>query len=648
MTPRTSESRRPHRRAGFTLVELLVSLGLVSLLLLMFAQVFQIATDTMGTQRGLMENDQRARALTTILTNDLNNRTMKNVVPFLPAEAFGTPNYGLDAAVYGFNLRQGFLSISENDLTNDSDDVLHFTALISSQLSGDATASDSETFHGRARVLPVVIPTPNPDTRLYQFRNQPELDDAITYANQAASSTKAEIVYFVRNGNLYRRVLLIRTPLDPNTMDAQPNSQDYTDASQPVNDFFDPANGYYPDTHPDSGDFWRDYDYSARMSYKSTSPWPTEDPTGARFLGGGLAGVNPLSNAAGGSGYFPIGMPTNRFGHDPGERRGIKLNINPGLDGVPLTADDSIGNPREFVGPLFIGRFTHEETSHSNFNFPHGNSRFDIDPLPPTFAVNVGQRINDGNPMKFTPDVDVTDVSTLIPIQNPLTDSNNNGVVDQYEAGETDTRRGEDLLLSNVHGFDVKVWDEIVGDYVDVGHALSGAVATATGTITMPGDFHQGRNRRPSYGPQTGSDNRMFDTWNPAFDANADAVTDANDSPPFVAKFGYPLASPNGHRWTARNYAFGEIVVPTAPVSEFVVYRVIGPAGGGNSPTEPDWTQAPLVGQRMYQDPADTTSLQFVAIPNIKRVRSLKITVRYLDVSSDQMRQVSLIQSLMN
>lgn len=626
MTPRRLQTRRPRRRAGFTLVELLVALGLVSLLLLMFAQVFQIATDTMGTQRGIMENDQRARALTTVLTNDLSNRTMKNVVPFLPNEAFGTPYYGLDATVYGFNLRQGFLSISENDLTNDADDVLHFTALISSQFSEDATASESETFHGRARALPIGAPD------LYRFRNQPELDDAITYANQATSSTKAEIVYFVRNGNLYRRVLLIRTPLDPNTMDAQPNNYDYAVGGvQTPQDFFDPANGFYLDNHPNSGDFWRDYDYSARYS-SSTA--------GARFIGGGGAGINPLSNVAGSGGFFPIGNPTNRFGHDPS-----LVSPNLGLDGAFRTADDSVGNPREFVGTTFIGRFTHEETSHSNFNFPHADSRFQIDPLPSSglYSGLMNQVINDGIPMRFHPRIDLTNPPNPIAIVNPLADSNNNGIVDQYEAGETDFRRGEDLLLSNVHGFDVKVWDEIVGDFVDIGHTLSGTVSTATGPIVMPGDFHQGRNRRPSYGPQTGSNNRMFDTWNPGFDANVDGTTDVNDSPPFVAKYGYPQASPIGHRWAARNYAIGEIVVPTAPTNEFIVWRVVT---GGNSTVEPTWPTVPdpLVNQRF----TDADGLQWIAIANIKRVKSLKITVRYLDVSSDQMRQVSLIQSLVD
>ena len=55
---------RPRRVAGFTLVEMLVSVACVLLMMSMFAQIFQMATGSLSQQRGLAENDQKARMIT--------------------------------------------------------------------------------------------------------------------------------------------------------------------------------------------------------------------------------------------------------------------------------------------------------------------------------------------------------------------------------------------------------------------------------------------------------------------------------------------------------------------------------------------------------------------------------------------------------
>lgn len=570
---------------GFTLVELLVALGLISLLMLMFAEVFTVATGTMSTQRGVMENDQRARTLETVLGNDLANRSMRSVVPFLPNEidpaGNGNPlNLPLLVYQFGNTNREGFLSISENDVFLDND-VLHFTAFLR-----DTAA---EPFYGRAAGLPVGTAdiTTNP--------NQPDADDGQVFPNGTATSRSAEIVYFVRNGNLYRRVLLIRQPLD-GAFDNQPK----TGTSGTGLDMLAPANGFYSATGP----FWNHFDFSAR--YDTILGY-------AQFQGAGTT-VSPLGNTGAG-GFFPIANPVNRFGHDPNP-----AHSNPASGGYPA----SIGNPREFVfgnppaaGPAppsnknayFIGRFTQEETSHANFRFPQNASTV-------------------GNPMDQ--DVQLT--------------LNASGAVTQFAGGP---RRGEDILLTNVHGFDVKVWDELLGDYVDVGHDR---INTLSGPSGREGDFNQLRNLRPTYGPQATTTNRMFDTWHPAIDADNSGAVGASDVPPFVQKYGYPTSptatspTPKGHMWVSgTTYSVGEIVVPTSPTTELIAYRLTAPAGGGTSNTEPNWSSAPNVGDTVTAD-----GLTWTAIANIKRLKSLKITVRYLDPTSDQMRQVTLIQSLMD
>ena len=83
-----------------------------------------------------------------------------------------------------------------------------------------------------------------------RYSDQPEADDgAIEFAgerpqiveNNLGTSRYAEVSYFLRNGNLYRRVLLIREPYDSSggTPTALNGNTDY------------------------SGDFWNDFDYAA-------------------------------------------------------------------------------------------------------------------------------------------------------------------------------------------------------------------------------------------------------------------------------------------------------------------------------------------------------------------------------------------------
>src|SRR5262249_4683611 len=85
--------------------------------------------------------------------------------------------------------------------------------------------------------------------------NQPEFDDLLGTPNQAGSSTAAEVAYFLRNGTLYRRVMLIRNPnITPAPLTPQPA---------------DDAGGNLLFTMYGNGqprNFWTDFDYSAYFS----------------------------------------------------------------------------------------------------------------------------------------------------------------------------------------------------------------------------------------------------------------------------------------------------------------------------------------------------------------------------------------------
>src|SRR5690349_21540281 len=77
----TSRPALPPRR-GFTLVEMLVSVTLVLLMMLMFAEIYGLAQDSISKQKGIAENDQKARILTQVIRRDLDTRTFRSVYPF--------------------------------------------------------------------------------------------------------------------------------------------------------------------------------------------------------------------------------------------------------------------------------------------------------------------------------------------------------------------------------------------------------------------------------------------------------------------------------------------------------------------------------------------------------------------------------------
>jgi hypothetical protein len=187
-----------------------------------------------------------------------------------------------------------------------------------------------------------------------------------------------------------------------------------------------------------------------------------------------------------------LAYPPNRFGFNT-------TNPSP-LLGSPTSIWTSPfgGQPREYgTGGWWVGRLTMEETSDNNWDYPQ------LTHTAPTGAADASNKMNtafawdDNNAPPF--------------------------VIDNFDGGP---RRGEDLLLANVHAFDVKVWDDKLGQFVDVGHSLP-----AVGGLI--GDYHRSNRLNVLYGPDaaatpTSSNNRVFDTWYPFRhrDANGNGTFD--------------------------------------------------------------------------------------------------------------------------
>jgi len=428
----------PSRHRGFTLIELMVSIVIVMIMMLVFARVFAMATDTIVRLHAIAENDERARTLTTILKEDLDARTFKTVAPWGAGEDPET-NYNTtnrpdltaeELAKFLTTERQGYIYISDNSSIYDNDDILQFTI--------EHNDHPDSWFYGKAKRLGTDA---NIDTNV----KQPAWDDQEKPSTEddAGSSRYAEISYFVRHGVLYRRVLLVRDPA------YGPDIQPYDDVNSVE---FIPG-----DYITGSSVFWRDFDYSA-----------VHNGTALRFTGG--------SDMIHSSPDFPLGRPKHRFGFDY-----------------------TSGDPREYVqegtlNQVHVGRFTHEETSAAGFTYPAQSAA--------------------------SPFADAT-----------LDDTDANGVVDVFEQGP---RRGEDILMTNVLSFDIKIWDDLLNAFVDIGHTdATGEFYYDNADITS--DHYGPLDLQTTNGDLSDKDNiHIFDTWHPTIDEyDASSGDGTTDEPPY-------------------------------------------------------------------------------------------------------------------
>ena len=477
-------------RAGFTLVEMLVSVTLVLLMMMMFAQIFEIASGIHVKVRGITRNDQRTRILSRTLRSDLDKRTMRHTTPFRQNEHLLT-----NLADRDLDDRQGYFSVSENDPGSDLDDVLQFTARTSISLLN----VESSRFSGKSISL------------AQNVINQPDYDDGVL--DNAAESIAAEISYFLRSGTLFRRVLLLRQPAYGM---AQPTEQ--------------PSGN--PIVFPPTLSFWNNFDFSAHYE-----PNPLiNSNVHVRFHG--LASLDNSGSLA----NYPLGFRRYRFGHDhvTGQPREFTSIPGYGPDNQWGTDDDS----------PFIGRFTHEETSNPQFLYPAA--------LP--------------NPMN--------------PV-TPLTLDAQSGVVTQFPNGP---RQAEDILMTNVHSFDVKIlrdsvapWGqlEVRDENFDTGHPRDNASLLAG---TLPG------------------------TWMPGTNATVGTGT--------------YVRSPKPH-----HYHMGLCFRPKI--------------SGSSGTVEPIWPKD--VGQAVIDG-----SIVWEAVYDPYRAVAIQVIIRFLDLHSGHMRQTTILHSLTN
>ena len=176
LTKTRNNHSRPNARRGVTLVEMLVSVALLVLMMTIIVQVFAGATGAVSTAKAYAEIDQSLRKLSSTIQKDLNGVTARFTPPLDPNDGLGYFEYGENS----FADLQG----------EDCDDYIRFTV----------KAPEGELFTGRIFAQSPFAPG---------VANQAQLNSYLNSQPITVTSQYAEVIYFLRNNNLYRRVLLI-------------------------------------------------------------------------------------------------------------------------------------------------------------------------------------------------------------------------------------------------------------------------------------------------------------------------------------------------------------------------------------------------------------------------------------------------------
>jgi len=155
-------------RRGVTLVEMLVAVALLVLMMTVLVTIFSSATGAVSGLQVYQQLDGDLRQLDITIRRDLLGVTARMTPPLNPRDGLGYFEYGENA----------FADIQQED----TDDYIRFTA----------KAPEGQPFTGRVWLNPLSV------------NSTPLLPQPVM-----VTSDFAEIIYFLRNGNLYRRVLLV-------------------------------------------------------------------------------------------------------------------------------------------------------------------------------------------------------------------------------------------------------------------------------------------------------------------------------------------------------------------------------------------------------------------------------------------------------
>ncbi len=406
---------------GYTLVEILVATTLTLVMMTGVASLFGTMAKSITDSRSTLEMSDRLRTAQLRLQEDLAGLTVVLDPPRGPSSSEGYLQITegpigpiVSPADVAVNLDNG----GKDTSFGDTDDLLLFT-----------TRTTSDPFVGRILIKRWPQPGETPDG-MDDVDNDGSVDDPYVLV-RAATSADAEVAWFVRGNMLCRRVLLVlpqfdadaRTITNPGAapemqLDSRPQSAGNTNPTYAV---FGPTAVFGPAALniPPGPGFYNDYDVSVRFEMPDQL----------------------LPNS-----FADLTKPENRFAHSI-------------QHGFPY-------HPRAVVGwGAYLPPLGLPTLAECSYRFP----RFSDDGMDPINSWNAGRQLP-VIPEPSTPGLTATRAA-FDPWRNPFHWDQLHPVIGKLSLPPLPTavsgtperyhgeRASEDVILTNVLAFDVKVWD---------------------------------------------------------------------------------------------------------------------------------------------------------------------------------------------
>lgn len=423
----TRRGSRPRRdRLAFTLIEVLVATGLTLLLMAAVAGIFALVTSSIADARSAIEMNDRVRAAQNTLQRDLKGMTGRGMPPLNPQNSPGYREI-IEGPIGPCGPADAVRVVlgAPNNLSNDVGKVLLTSAEIDDAVLNKGETVTADTTVGD--IDDILIFTTRSSDVPFTGRGGPS--PASTPSNPIiieAQSNVAEVAWFLRGRTLYRRVLLV----DP-TFDASVFTNNGA--------WNFPGRSYYDLC-----------DISVRQVGGDYDPTTKEAP---RLVANSLA---------------DLAKRENRFGHPP-----MLAQASSGpLGGGTLTTNWP--HDARFWGVLRLP--TLRESSDPNWPLPF------YAPHNAAIKPAAGVVLPNGVPVHTNNSTFTQYPTVYIPVAERLRydawtdarqwdglDVSTGSIIDKSvlpAAGDAQTplmypgkRFADDVILTNVVGFDVKVWD---------------------------------------------------------------------------------------------------------------------------------------------------------------------------------------------
>lgn len=427
--------RRRHGRPAFTLVEMMVAVALTLLMMTMVVSIFSLVMDNVSGSRATIEMTDKLRFVRERLQRDLAGVTVIPIPPRRPENGEGYFEYiegpigpCYPAAAYAVDDDGG-----PGDYTvGDNDDILLFT-----------TKSQDEPFVGRytdfnasGQVLANTLDNfGNPTIAPYDPN-----DVNAKIRTSMIESQVAEVAWFLRGTTLYRRVLLVA-----------PSA-----TIPPVRDASD--NLVYPlqDSRGNAMSFYGLFDISVRHDGGGNSRMPGAGVGKGRLVPNTLGDLTNRQNRFGHQPYvYPydarlwgtLRLPTLRECSSP--YWPFPWNDDTGRLAFTNMGEASGTSPNQVIYPWGLAQGTSFVTRITNNN--NGSDQTRKDPLNriPLILGTTNSTTNASDDFYYDA------------WNNPMpwSDMGGNRSNDLAYYASTATRMADDVIMTNVVSFDVKIWD---------------------------------------------------------------------------------------------------------------------------------------------------------------------------------------------